>query len=372
MSVSGLLSTMNLPEILQWLKFSQKTGTLVFDRKGMVKKVFVENGMIVSASSNDPKEYLGQILICFGDLTEDQLKRAFEIQATSKTMLGRVLVEHFKLSESQIARALKIKIEETIYDVFLWQDGKFIFNTEVSEMASHDRLRSVLSMDEVIFEGARRADEWKEFKTSFPSVDTVFKRLVEQLSVEELKSNFFVERIFSSVDGEKSIQRILLETRAPEYRGIEAFAKLYWAKLIAPNKKVAAPEVAVPADPASRLKQAVDLFKGREIEKAYDLIETLVLEDPQNAEGQTLFKVVQEAYLAKLQSSCPLTAVPMISVDLSILSEKIYTSLEGFLASRINGHWDIRSLLMISPVPELESLRILKRFLDEGLIRFKS
>src|SRR4051794_24425062 len=109
---------MNLPELLQWIKFGKKTGTCIFERRGIVKKVFVEQGLIVSSSSNDPKEYLGQVMMCFGWISEDQLKEAFQMQARTHRLLGRILTEHYRLSEAQILEALRIKIEETVYDIF--------------------------------------------------------------------------------------------------------------------------------------------------------------------------------------------------------------------------------------------------------------
>lgn len=362
---------MNLPELMQWLKFSRKTGTLIFELKGIVKKVFIEDGAIVSASSNDPKEYLGQILICYGYITEDQLKSAFQLQASTKKLLGRILVESYDVKESQILSGLKVKIEETIYDIFLWADGKFIYSDGLPEIATHDRLDMPIPMDHVIFEGARRVDEWRQFKKEFPQDDVVFSRVIDQLP-QELMNDWLSKHIFSSIDGKKSMRRILLDRRAPEYRGIEVFAKLFWAKAIRPDFSQELPKSADAPKSSELLKQAIEYFKAKEFELAYDMIERFVLDDPQNQEGQTLFGVVRESYLKQLYEICKPDSIPEIAVDFSVLNEKIFTSLEGFLASRINGHWDVRSLIMVSPVPDVESLRILKRFIDEGIVRFKS
>ncbi len=362
---------MNLPEILQWAKFGQKTGSLVLERKGIVKKIFIEEGLIVSASSNDPKEYLGQVLLCFGWITEVQLKEAFQKQQTTGQLLGKLMVNDYGVKEDQIKKGLRIKIEETIYDLFIWDEGKFIYSDGITQIARHDRLDSALTIDHAILEGARRVDEWKEFKKSFPSDDVVFGKRTKAKDIGELGKDFIIKKIYDAIDGEKSMRRILLETRAPEFRGIEAFAKLYWAELLEVIKKqVQKVEVQV-EDSRELLKQAIDLFKHKDFEKAYALVDEFVLSDPDNQEGQTLYKVVRETYVKKLYESCPPDAVPEIAVDFSALNEKIFSSLEGFLASRINGHWDVKSLIMISPVPDLESLKILKRLLDEGMIRLK-
>ena len=43
---------------------------------------------------------------------------------------------------------------------------------------------------------------------------------------------------------------------------------------------------------------------------------------------------------------------------------------EGFVLSRINGEWDIESILSICPFREADSLRMIKTLLDKGLIGF--
>ena len=44
---------------------------------------------------------------------------------------------------------------------------------------------------------------------------------------------------------------------------------------------------------------------------------------------------------------------------------------EGFVASRINGTWDLKSIVMLSPLREIEVLRIVDRLLKMGLIALR-
>lgn len=362
---------MNLPELLQWAKFGRKTGAIVLERKGIVKKIFLEDGLLVAGSSNDPKEYLGQVLLCFGWISEQELKEAFQMQKARKQLLGKLLVDSYGVKAENIEKALRIKIEETVYDIFLWEEGKFIYSDGIAQITKHDRLDSAITIDHVLLEGARRVDEWKEFKKEFPNDEVIFGKNPAVKGLGEFADNLIFQKIYAAIDGKRSIRRVLLETRAPEYRGVEAFAKLYWNKTILPLKKSVERAEAPSAKPDSLLQEAIQQFKTNDFENSYRLIDEFVLNDPSHEEGQTLFKVVREAYLAKLYELIPPESVPEICIDLSELNEKIFTSLEGFLASRINGHWDIKSLIMISPLPDLESLKILKRFLDEGVIRLK-
>lgn len=363
---------MSVPEVLEWVKFSQKSGTLIFENRGIVKKVFIENGLIVSASSNDPKEYLGQILICFGLISEETLNEAFKRQSSEGKLLGAILKEHYGIKEEEILKALRIKIEETIYNLFLWEDGKFIFANSLSQLMEHDRLDAAITIDQVVFEGVRRLDEWKEFHKDFPTDDVVFRKKPAVTLPPELQGDFITEKIFASIDGQKTMRRILLETHAPEYRGFEVFAKLYWANILEVIKKQVAPKPKsseTAGEPA--LREAMKFYREKAFDRAYQAISAYLIVKPEDEEGQTLFRVVKEANLKNLYEACPPDAIPELAIDISNLNEKIFSSREGFLASRVNGQWDVKSLIMVSPLGELESLQIFKRLLDEGVIRLK-
>src|SRR6266851_1700312 len=70
MAIHGTLKTMSLTDLLQFLAAGRKTGTLKFDRGKITKQIFFQNGLIVGSRSNDPKEYLGQLLLHYGKLEE--------------------------------------------------------------------------------------------------------------------------------------------------------------------------------------------------------------------------------------------------------------------------------------------------------------
>jgi len=53
------------------------------------------------------------------------------------------------------------------------------------------------------------------------------------------------------------------------------------------------------------------------------------------------------------------------------LSHYGLTHEEGFVASRINGTWDVKSIVMLSPLREIEILQVLDKLLKLELIALK-
>jgi hypothetical protein len=62
--------------------------------------------------------------------------------------------------------------------------------------------------------------------------------------------------------------------------------------------------------------------------------------------------------------------VPKIIVSEDGLTTQQLAPQEAFLLSRINGEWDVKSILSITPFREVDSLRMIKGLLDRGIISF--
>src|SRR5437762_11895426 len=91
MGILGTLNTMSVSDLLQFLAAGRKTGTLRLGRGDIVKEIFLEDGLIVGSSTNDPREYLGQVLLHYGKIEESQLQAAMESQRQSGGKLGEIL-----------------------------------------------------------------------------------------------------------------------------------------------------------------------------------------------------------------------------------------------------------------------------------------
>ena len=105
----------------------RKTGTLHIEHRSVHKRIVFKDGVIYSSTSNDPRESMGQFLIRDRHVTEEQLFRALIRQENEGRLLGAILVGDGILSEEDVRHSLESKAEETIYDLFLWTEGKFEF-----------------------------------------------------------------------------------------------------------------------------------------------------------------------------------------------------------------------------------------------------
>src|SRR5437773_10353847 len=126
----GDFSTMPLKDLVVYLANRQATGVLNLEQGPIRKQIVIVDGQIINASSNEPREYLGQFLINLGQITEEQFHRAYETQRETRVFLGRILVMIGAVTEDQVTNAIGLKTRESVLEAFQWEVGTFAFESE--------------------------------------------------------------------------------------------------------------------------------------------------------------------------------------------------------------------------------------------------
>lgn len=167
MSLVGRLEDLALPDIFQIISLSKKTGTLIVrSRKGTGMVVF-KDGQVIQAASDSIRDYLGNILVSQGMLTEGVLSQALAAQQREADKpLGMILTEMGAVAAQTLESVVRKQIEEIIYDLLAWEEG--FFNFELGEIAPKDKieidtqeflLKSGISAEYLLMEGTRILDE---------------------------------------------------------------------------------------------------------------------------------------------------------------------------------------------------------------------
>jgi uncharacterized protein DUF4388 len=381
MALNGNLKTMLPGDLLQWLSLGQKTGTLVISNKRVEKKIFFRGGRVISSASNDPREYLGQFLMSHGYLSEPELKKAMEVQQQSRILLGKILVMIDVISESDLQRFMRLKAEEEIYDIFLWNDGDFYFVDD--ELPQMEMIPLQVDVTGIIMEGTRRVDEWVRIRETIPN-EAVIPVMLKDVDYEELEE--VEEPIVRAIDGKRTIAEIVLESRSSAFTvssTVSAIVRHGYAKLVDPStQKMAkiAEEVVVEEPPARRdfneddeilsmLNGAQAALRNRDFEKTQRLLRAAQNLDPNNAKVRSAIKGAETVILGELRNQGLLDSkVPRVSKPLEEITQMNFTPNEGFILSRINGQWDIGSLIKISPIRETDAMLIFYKLWKDNII----
>jgi tetratricopeptide (TPR) repeat protein len=367
-------------DLLQWLSLGQKSGTLVVKNKLTEKKIFFRNGRVISSASNDPREYLGQFLMSHGYLTEPELKKAMEVQKQSGILLGKILVMIEVISEKDLTRLMRLKAEEEIYDIFLWREGEFHFIDD--QLPTMEMIPLQVDVTGIIMEGTRRFDEWVRIRELIPNealVPMLEKPLTDELA-EELELDDAAKTVIAAIDGKRTIADIILESRSSSFRVSETLAALAREDVIRLTdpmaQRVAAAEAELAAAAATEddeiagmLQRAQIALRAKDFEKAQRLLKAAQNLDPNHPKVSSAIKGAETVILAEVRNQGLLdNKVPYVAKPFEEITQMNFTPNEGFILSRINGQWDIGSLIKISPIREPDAMLIFYKLWRDGII----
>jgi hypothetical protein len=372
MAIKGTLKTMSLTDLLQFLAAGRKSGTLKFDHGKITKQVYFKKGMIVGSKSNDPREYLGQVLLHYGKVDDSQLKAAREVQRTSGAKLGEVLVEQGFLTETEVLAILKTRTLDAIYDLFVWTDGDFEFYDD--EPLPEDLLLIEVEPTNVIMEGIYRIDELARYRTLVPSDRSVLELNAGWTSSLKLGKEF--RQVLFFVEKRMSVAEICYHMHASAFH---VYGQLY--TLI--SEGVARVSGELPEGSPSLVTEVEDLPESvtemiwsaeRKLEEdpeaALLIIQKALQQQPNNPEAQSLLPAAEEKYIKRVYETGGISSrsVPQLLVSPAELTNQQIDPQEGFVLSRINGSWDIQSILSICPFREADCLRMIKRLMERGIV----
>jgi Domain of unknown function (DUF4388) len=383
MAIQGTLTTMSVPDLLQFLATGSKTGSLKFNRAKVSKEIFFEQGHIIGSFSNDPKEYLGQLLIHYGKLDEPRLQLAMEAQRKSGGRLGEILVSKGMLTVAEVHDVLRIRTLEIIYDLFLWEEAQFEFFD--NQPFPSDLIRVSVQPQSVIMDGIYRIDEWARYRSLVPSDRTILELGAGWTS--SLSFGKEVRQILFFVEKKMSVAEICYNMHASAFH---VYGQLY--ELVRDGVARVAGEVPEPVEallPVAEAKQpageVIDLVQSvsdllwaaraelddGKPDAALPLIQKILKAEPKNSEAQGLLLLAEGDFLRKVYTNdFSRQAIPKVLLAPENLQLDGIGAQEGFVLSRINGEWDIESILSICPFREADSLRMIKMLLDKGIIGF--
>lgn len=360
MSLKGNLATMGLEDLLQWLAVGKKTGVLVMRSTVYMKTIAFEDGRITSASSTDPKEYLGQFLLAYNRINETQLREALAAQEDENELLGRILINRHIVTENEIRRIIQLKTEESLFDCFLWSLGEF----EFMEGQRPDPRTVLLNLDVtgIVLEGARRRDEWKRIREMLRGEDAVVTADSEAIA-EQLPLPAEDAEILAHVDGVKTVDQLVTELRSTEFKVSRHLFELVergLVRVISTGGNLAKGE-----DP---LQKARSLLDRKRLEEAQSEIRRVLQGQPKDPIATRMMKEVENLQLAS-ERPINLDEIPELAVDLMELTHVDLSPGEAFMATRVTGMHSFKDLMSMAPFGEEECKSIFISLMKRAILR---
>ena len=204
----GDLAVTPLAEILSTIHRYRVPGVVTASREGRVRRIYLDDGLVVFATSNEREMSLAAYLVRTGSLTPAAALEAEERRTREGLKLGQVLLQLGFVTPERLNEAVSGQIREILWGAFDWDAGDVLF--EIGGKRAGELVRIDLPIPEVILQGVRRAADVRRLVARLGSGASVLEKtrnsLLELFSPEE-------RRYYEAIDGRTPLQ--VLAARGP-------------------------------------------------------------------------------------------------------------------------------------------------------------
>jgi hypothetical protein len=159
MALQGSLADIGLPDVIQLVSVSAKTGVFTLSGDGVDGKIFIKDGQITDAIAG------------------------------------------------------KLSGEYAVYEMATWHKGQFIFTAGIES----DKITVKKSNTSLMMEAARRLDEWRVLQRKIPSMDVVPFFLPREPGQDQITLSPQEWAIVTKIDGQASIAKLEQATGLPAF-----------------------------------------------------------------------------------------------------------------------------------------------------------
>jgi len=227
MLLQGSLQEFGLPNVLQLVKLSAKTGALTLRREERWGRLFFRGGHIYYALVQPQSMPLGERLVRAGAIGPRELEEALARQRSAATArIGATLVAMGHLDRETLAGAVRDQIEETVFDLLGWSEGEFEFTAD--EPPPDEDVIVEMTVDGAIIEGSRRIDEWDLIMASLGSLQHIPRLEYAEEVGDQGGVSFSADewRVVSLVDGRRDAGSVIRDSGLNRFRAAKILRNL--------------------------------------------------------------------------------------------------------------------------------------------------
>jgi len=125
--LGGRLEGVELPDLMWSFCERRVTGVLEVTRGPITRKLYLQEGHIVFASSSDPNDRLGETLLRMDQISLEELETALHGLRSGKR-LGKLLVDAEALTHDELVQAVVDQVRSVVLDVLRWSEGVYQFH----------------------------------------------------------------------------------------------------------------------------------------------------------------------------------------------------------------------------------------------------
>jgi hypothetical protein len=181
------------------------------------------------------------------------------------------------------------------------------------------------------------------------------------------------QRIVEMIDDERTIEEIRLLAHATEYQICKLLFdqwQLGYIKLIKLRGGAGAGTADGATTGAALLAAGRAYLQKSEFEPALRHLRAARALEPDDAEAQNALTQAEKSIRETIErAGVTLGSIPQVTATMEQLTSSKLSPQEGFMLTRINGTYDIQSILKITPMHQLDALMLFWKLASGGYIK---
>ena len=211
----GTLSGIPLPALLRGAVRARKTGVLRVASGAVNKTLYVSEGRIIFATSNDPDDRLGEMLLRKGVITYRALEDSVRALQAGKRQ-GTILVENGSIRSRDLIEGVTEQVQEIVYSLFPWEEGAY--ELQEGDLPSREVIVLRMSTGDLLREGIRRVRRWSRIRAGVGELDQLYALAPDAASVMGGLSLLPEEvTLVATLDGPTTLDEICRAARTPDF-----------------------------------------------------------------------------------------------------------------------------------------------------------
>ncbi len=233
MSLRGVLSDFGSADVFQLIAQQTKTGRLEVEKSGRVLEVFFIEGSVLRArpAETRPDGALASVLLRSGAISEADLESAWRAQAETLEPLSQVLASRGLISQEELDQLMRLINDETIFELFLWDEGKFAFEPCTVEAGPTE---TPVRAEMVLLDALRMRDEWGPMQRQLRDLTFVITPTTDLEGFRAKRAGLekdgldpdALEKLFNLSNGRASARRIVDLSRLGTFEGARGLVAL--------------------------------------------------------------------------------------------------------------------------------------------------
>jgi hypothetical protein len=351
MAFHGDCSSYPVPDLLQWLDASRKTGALTLTWDAGQRKIFLLSGQIVATASSGLWERLARVME-HGD--EAPGGRVMGLLRSGQATEASVDMSVRQLAEDELIGALVALIAA--------QSGTFHW-TEDPDRGGDEWVSLERPLRQALFEALRLCDEQHDVERALPT-----DHLVLEPKEGPAPGNALHRIIVHLARREQGLTLSRLWLSLGLSRGV-ALRAVY--DLVRANRLTVVGGTSLEADPiADMLEKGAVLLRERQFDAAGLVFTTLMQRDPGDRRVREFARLAEREHVAALYAELPPVTTFEVVHEPSTLSA--LRPEERTLVAHLQSGWDVSSVVLASSQRELDTLKSMTRLLRMGVLRATS